>query len=478
MNEQELAIWKRIEQFPIDEPGAPFPLSARLAREQGWTKDFTQRVMLEYRRYCFLAAVSDHPVSPSEVVDEAWHIHLLYTDNYWRRFCPDALGKPFHHFPTLGGTTEKGKFDDWYSTTLQSYERYFGKKPPRDIWPEPGYQFAYKPQPITKDTHWIIRKPKLRFRLPLVLGGILAALGLSGCGPTIAQVNPFDMRGPDFLGFYVVFAAVTYITALLVRASSIKPMDGPSAMQLNLSPVHIAYLHGGKVLALNAILTNMIGRGALEVDSKMRILRPKDSTVAADLPFEQAIMREVGSGMTFAQLRDQMSFKLDQIEDDLRNMGLYVPWKNYNRAMIWPLLLSLSAPAVGVIKITVGISRHRPVEYLVILCILTFLLCLATFLRVPNRSPYGEQVLGELRHMHWDKRRVDPAHAGMSVALFGLEALIGTPLADYRHSLQPPPGSSGCGSSTSGCSSSDSGGGGGDGGGCGGGCGGCGGCGG
>ena len=33
-------------------------------------------------------------IGPSDEVDQAWHLHLVYTRSYWGEFCPNVLGKP------------------------------------------------------------------------------------------------------------------------------------------------------------------------------------------------------------------------------------------------------------------------------------------------------------------------------------------------------------------------------------------------
>ncbi|MEZ6192343.1 MAG: hypothetical protein R3C45_13785 [Phycisphaerales bacterium] len=48
----------------------------------------------EYRRFCYLAIAAGHTVTPSDEVDQAWHLHLLYTRDYWEDFCPNVLGTP------------------------------------------------------------------------------------------------------------------------------------------------------------------------------------------------------------------------------------------------------------------------------------------------------------------------------------------------------------------------------------------------
>ena len=99
-----------VEEFSLDEPGAPYSFSARLARENRWSVGYARRVIEEYKRFALLAVASEHQVTPSEQVDQAWHLHLTYTESYWERFCGGVLGRPLHHQPTRGGDGEPAKF--------------------------------------------------------------------------------------------------------------------------------------------------------------------------------------------------------------------------------------------------------------------------------------------------------------------------------------------------------------------------------
>ena len=93
----------QVEDFEIDPGLKRLSFVERLARENNWSIDFALSVVLEYKRFCILAMRSGHRVTPSEFVDQAWHLHLTYTRSYWERFCPEALGGPLHHEPTQGG---------------------------------------------------------------------------------------------------------------------------------------------------------------------------------------------------------------------------------------------------------------------------------------------------------------------------------------------------------------------------------------
>ncbi len=69
-------LWPRLAAFVFDAPGAALPFTARLARDQGWTREHAARVVDEYRRFVYLCVRAGHPCTPSVDVDEAWHLHL------------------------------------------------------------------------------------------------------------------------------------------------------------------------------------------------------------------------------------------------------------------------------------------------------------------------------------------------------------------------------------------------------------------
>lgn len=161
MTSEQQALYQRIQTFSFHDGPVKFPFAARLARDNGWSAGYAARVITEYRRFAFLAMVAGHPVTPSDQVDQVWHLHLLYTESYWDRFCRGTLGKPLHHHPTKGGSGERGKFDDWYENTLSSYRRLLGNEPPSDIWPHSGARFGddIHFQRVNTKRYWIVRKP-------------------------------------------------------------------------------------------------------------------------------------------------------------------------------------------------------------------------------------------------------------------------------------------------------------------------------
>ena len=146
MNSQQIELYQRIQAFSLDDPDAELSFSQRLAKDNNWSLEYTDRAIGEYKKFAFLAVAAGHPVTPSDLVDQVWHLHLSYTRSYWEDFCPRVLQMSLHHDPTRGGQAETEKFDDWYQRTLESYDRFFGQSPPAEIWATQSNQVVPKSQ--------------------------------------------------------------------------------------------------------------------------------------------------------------------------------------------------------------------------------------------------------------------------------------------------------------------------------------------
>jgi len=179
MTTTEQALWTRIQGFSLDDPESALTFSQRLARENGWTTNYTQEVIAEYRKFIFLACVSPVQVTPSDPVDQAWHLHLTYTYSYWQAFCQETLGQPIHHNPTKGGANEQDIFHNCYDETLRLYEEKFGEKPPADVWPDTSTRFSDTDFVRINSRHyWMIRKPGTTHRLSMLLLAVPPMAGL------------------------------------------------------------------------------------------------------------------------------------------------------------------------------------------------------------------------------------------------------------------------------------------------------------
>ncbi|MDW9381227.1 hypothetical protein [Chryseobacterium sp. JV558] len=128
------SLWTRIQGFSLDAPGAAFPFSKKLAKEESWSLDFAKKAIEEYKKFVYLCCILPNGASPSEIVDKVWHMHLIYTQNYWEEFCPNILKRALHHHPSQGGSTERVKHENWFEDTMSGYRNVFQQEAPEEIW--------------------------------------------------------------------------------------------------------------------------------------------------------------------------------------------------------------------------------------------------------------------------------------------------------------------------------------------------------
>ena len=499
-----VATWRRIEEFTLDDPDSQLTFTRRLARENGWTLGHAVRVVDEYKRFMFLAVAAGHSVTPSEDVDQAWHLHLVYTESYWRDFCGAALGRRVQHGPTRGGGQEQTHFALQYERTLASYEQIFGTPPPADIWHPAEERFGDDLlwRRVNLSRYWVIPKPCWFRRLPRVaVSNALPAANNSIAKPTAAAVaalpltlglaNPLDFTGPTFLVFFAL-ATIMAIAASLLLRWVLRASEAPSDAKLSdMDPLQLALLQDqGRIRFAQAGMAALVssGRAAFGEETSTILgikvgntptFRVEPHPVIEDSECLRRLQRHL-SALGTAKLADAVKEAYAgarQEEEELKQRGLLTDaW--YGSPKLWltaaPLLAVLM---LGLAKISVGIARDRPVAFLVIGCAVVAIIMFVGFFRKPRRTTAGDKILAAARLEYQALRRateqgaasVEPASLALAVGLFGTTFLAGSPL-DQLHSHWPRNvdgggASGGCGG---GCG----------GGGCGGGCGGCGGCGG
>ncbi len=203
-------LWKRIDTFELDDPNAASQFTDRLARENRWPRSFAKRAVQEYKRFVYLAAISRAPVTPSDVVDQVWHLHLTFTRSYWDGLCNGVLRKPLHHGPTMGGRAEDAKYRTQYAATRALYRAEFGTEPPLAFWPHETDRFAAAQHQRWVDTrtHLILRKPKL----PALWSG--AALATTGASAAMAADGTADANTTAYVLGGVAATALLLLAAL------------------------------------------------------------------------------------------------------------------------------------------------------------------------------------------------------------------------------------------------------------------------
>jgi uncharacterized protein (TIGR04222 family) len=475
MNQEYLQLYQCIKDFQLDDRHAKFPFSQKLAKENRWSAEYTQRAIEEYKKFAFLAVVAGHTVTPSEQVDRVWHLHLLYTRSYWDDFCRNVLQIPLHHNPSLGGCKERAKFYHQYDRTLASYEFFFGQSPPTDIWSPAKVQFSGKTRVVLINTNqnWIIPKPSWD-KLPkfsvdrsiMVIGLFALSTIITGCQSLLSSpYSPLNFTGPKFLVFYICIAILATILGRMIRHFFEWPELSSSKDSVDLDVYETAYLAGRDNRTIETAIVSLVKRGHLRPQPTTRTLELLKPLPDTSHPLERAIKAQIQLTQDFTQINSSTYIKdaINSIRAKLDGLGLF-SLPDVKRSQMAQQLSALPIFMVlllGIIKIFVGLWRGKPVSFLVFLCIVTVVIGLF-FLTTPLFSK-GDRILANLKakHQYLNIPSLNPQE--LAIALFGIVLLSQNALQGLRQVFTPPRRST--------SSSGDGGGGGG------GGCDGCGGCG-
>ncbi len=205
-------LWEKFIVLDFDAKEAKLSFCQRLARENGWSLAFAERVIYEYKRFIYLVAIAPHEVTPSDQVDQAWHLHLTYTHSYWHDLCEGILGFSLHHHPTLGGAREQKRFHQQYNKTLALYRDTYGEAPPVTIWPSASKRFegADRFIRINQNTHWII--PRLRVRAEWLFLMLTSPVILVACTDTLGETDIWFWLKTAF-AIYIVYKVLQWFSS-------------------------------------------------------------------------------------------------------------------------------------------------------------------------------------------------------------------------------------------------------------------------
>lgn len=463
----DIELWRRIAAHSFEDPGHSQTFAARLARDHGWTLDFARRAIEEYRRFCFLALTGNGQATPSEEVDEVWHQHLTYSRDYWDEWCGKVLGRPLHHQPTRGGASEGSRFAEQYAETLAHYEERFGPPDPM-FWPGIAERFGGpRFQVVDLDRTLTLPVPKTiaRFarRLGRRFGAFAVGAGLLAPKPVAAaDLGPLDWQGGDFLKLYAGLMVAALILSVGYRLVLKRVWDGAIARNRKAGPVELALLTGGRQRATDVLALELMRGGHIRVTGNEVEVLDRPHLAGAS---HADILRRYGRHFSRSRVGDILEPSVLPVWERLARDGLALSPGQVLSIRVAAFALFGSVALFGLAKVAIGLSRGKPVGFLLAMIVVTVVASLFCAAIGKLGTGAGARLVADFRRDNERAMRAPrSAEITTAFAILGASALIGTSLAPYSGVIPKSDGGSGCG-----------GGGSGDGGGDGGGCGGCGG---
>jgi uncharacterized protein (TIGR04222 family) len=455
--QEYISLWQRISDFQLDDSDALINFSRKLSSHKGWTTDYTQKAIAEYRKFIFLCCVVPVGASPSPVVDEVWHLHLTYTDNYWNGLCKRVLGRDLHHYPSKGGEEEKQKHIDWYYRTYTAYLSYFDSLPPGDIWPDP-VPTTVKSAGIGaggwESTRFIF------FFLPVIIPLLFYRVP-----------SPFQLTGPQFLVFYsavilgfILFLVYTY--RIRYKELSIACNEIGLGTKNMYSVVRFVY---GRNWMLQTAIVDLVAKGLLVPlkHERFQVKKLPDHGESNPLAVQFGKYYNLGDEISLAEL------SLNSSNEDTYDATLSSVYLSASKKDVGSWVLFIGIIILGLARMWQGKSNDQPVSILLTMIVVFVLGGLVALGTTRGRDILRRIIKHKYKYAEFDLSSQPVSSVATDFAFLGMVAISGMAWSDqlqstFRDHFKKMDGEASI--STGGCGSS----------GCGGNCagGGCGGCGG
>lgn len=344
------SLWQQLSDFPLDDsPEAAVQFSDKLIKETKWGPDFAKQAMAEYKKFLYLCLTMPQGASPSEVVDEVWHLHLTYTTSYWKKLCGEVLQRELHHYPNKGGTSENQRHRDWYADTLIAYVKEFQELPLADFWPLPkGIDLTPYLAPTSP-----FRAPALQVT-PIWEGHQYWPVGAAILG--IMSLLMFMLSGPHFLlAFPLLMAWAWWGTYHKIRFK--KQVLQEATRQLH--PYHFAALFKDTETVFRTLVADFAERGWISYQHEdlfvydKTIHQPMMYSLQAQDEKAMPVQRLRGLLYPYAQAITKATASVkNKLSQDL-GAKLF---------QIWVLL-------IGIARLFQGILNGKPVIFLLLMMI-------------------------------------------------------------------------------------------------------------
>ncbi|MBL7703969.1 MAG: hypothetical protein JNM21_00350 [Taibaiella sp.] len=373
LNEQNRQLWERVSAFDIAEYSFNYGFALRLATENKWSFSFTDAAIMEYKKFMFLASISDEMISPSVIVDTVWHLHLIYSDAY-QSFCK-LLGKEIKHIPSRKQAGEQAKFHAAKLLTQKIYEPVFGTMP-EAIW---KYESMYDSLNLSHASHSIEKINIVTLVLfPALVTGLYFLLR-----PVYRAIDSTYFLPAYFvLGFIILLVLRQYNQQFFKRLIN---CAAPSGFLFELGSLELIALKSGAVKnCVHALTNELIVQEHIAVDDLGRLsaISVPDTGEIAQLKVYEIFAREEApvlyDKVLFSAIHIPYFQAIQYFVNELRH---YINTsKEYVRIVICNYSCLGIFLALGLARVFTGLSAGKPVVYILIL-VFVFIIITESVLR-------------------------------------------------------------------------------------------------
>ncbi|MFN8437564.1 MAG: glycine-rich domain-containing protein-like [Cytophagales bacterium] len=351
-------LWNKIQNFELGDEYSDYDFVLRLAKENYWTIDFTNKAILEYKKFMYLVAKSELMLSPSPIIDIVWHQHLIFTQSY-AQFC-HILGKFINHVPSTLKLNEEKRFAQAKQTTQQLYSQFFGNQP-IEIWKNSSMYDSLK-------------LPKARTHLRTVLFTVILGLfcaiipGVYSIGELIRVIpNPY------FLLLYILFSIISFLLLHIFNKAKVNQFIknlSPNSFINYLEPIELICLKYDYTDSIHALTNELIIHNKIEIKTNYEISIHEDF-----LPqnwFEISFINRIKNSKKAVFYPDILKyFSNKPYFLNLLNFKKALS-KYYSKSKPYVFLFKVNLIVlgilfyIGILRFVIGTINDKPTTYLVI----------------------------------------------------------------------------------------------------------------
>jgi hypothetical protein len=371
-------LWNKILAFDFNNPNVEYGFSLRLAKENYWTRSYTEKAILEYKKFMYLAASNDVMVSPSEVVDAVWHQHLVFSKSY--QVFAELIGKHVQHIPSTHNKNEFHKFKQAKEKTIELYHETFDKMP-SDIWEGNS---MYDSLNLTKS--------RIKLRTFLSLGLLLLAISII---PVYFIVEPIYIQTSKEFFFTFLFIIALLIFSFLEfynrkKIQNVIDEFESDSFIFNLDSSEVIFLRRLNLNdVINGAIGEMIDNGNVTVELKDRLeLILSDSKLNEEQQIVAKSLKDAGGKNYYQNIIEVLKRKpiFENVDNSMSAFKKYtMKSKKIGRIFYLNFILLSFLVLLSFERIITGLVHQKFVAYVSIITIALLIVSIVFLSRLTNQ---------------------------------------------------------------------------------------------
>lgn len=354
-------LWNKIENFSFEDPLSEYGFASRLSFENFWTISYTQHAIDEYRKFMYLAAISDEMVTPSTDIDKVWHQHFIFTKSY-HSFC-EVLGKKIDHIPSRYNKKDEEKFRQTKVYTLELYNKEFGIKP-SSIW--------------NNNTMYDSLHLERSNRRLSTISTTICVVSILSIVPAYLLLKPIyvNINNPNFIYYYCICCVLSFVLLEVFNSIYLKKLFyrfDKNSFIYQLHPYELTFLKKQTNSSITiGKLNELLDEGSIVIGNENTIQTLKETSFEGkEYKLIVSTLKEFGP-LNYSKFLHILHSKriFWTIPNSMNALREYINHSTvFTKLFMINIIVLCIIVVLGITRLLIGISREVPVGILTILIV-------------------------------------------------------------------------------------------------------------